>query len=161
LITENIIWTTYAIGAYCWHCNNPANKNTYGALYNWYAVNVGALCPVGWHVPTKEEWTTMINYLGGENIAGGKLKEVGNTHWQYYNEGATNETGFTALPGGGRSPNDGTFGSTGYGGSWWISTPEHHETSAWRVDITCLTNGAYIRALSKHSGFSVRCIKDN
>ena len=89
-------------GAYC-NYNNTSNTNaivTFGRLYNWMAVNTGKLAPKGWHVPTNEEWTILSNYLGGDDVAGGKLKETDTTHWNKPNVGATNETGFTALPNG-------------------------------------------------------------
>ena len=88
---------------YCWYNNDEnANKNIYGALYNWYTVNTGKLCPAGWHVQTNEEWGLLTTYLGGNNIPG-KLKEAGTAHWASPNTGATNESGFTAMPGGQRS----------------------------------------------------------
>lgn len=161
LVTDNAEWSAKTSAAYCWYNNNPDYKDGYGALYNWYTVNSKLLCPIGWHVPTEEEWTTLINNLGGEDFAGGKLKESGVTHWVAPNFGATNETGFTAIPGGARNQNDGTFYSIGYTGSWWISSSEYNENSGWRLDIQHITGGAYIKALSKKAGFSVRCIKNN
>jgi uncharacterized protein (TIGR02145 family) len=96
-------WAALTTGAYCWYNNDAATyKATYGALYNWYAVaDSRNIAPTGWHVPTDAEWTTLTTFLGGESVAGGKLKETGTNHWTSPNTGATNETGFTALPGGG------------------------------------------------------------
>ncbi|MBN2275562.1 MAG: T9SS type A sorting domain-containing protein [Bacteroidales bacterium] len=94
LVTGNTAWTNLTTPAYCWYDNDDANK-IYGALYNWYTVNTGNLCPAGWHVPTDEEMTTLINYLGAPYIAGGKLKEAGIAHWCTPNAGSTNESGFT------------------------------------------------------------------
>jgi uncharacterized protein (TIGR02145 family) len=85
----------------------------YGLLYNWFTVNTGKLCPTGWHVPTDFEWVTLAVYLGGENITGGKLKETYTSHWIAPNYGATNETGFTAVPGG---CYDGSYRTLGYAG---------------------------------------------
>jgi len=102
LVPENDKWGTYSFNAYCWYDNVEGLKDTYGALYNYKAVEVGAICPLGWHVPTPEDWTTLFNYLGGKNVAGKKLKETGFAHWGSENQGATNETGFTALAGGRR-----------------------------------------------------------
>eukprot|EP00825_Cyclidium_porcatum_P010076 TRINITY_DN15162_c0_g1_i1.p1 TRINITY_DN15162_c0_g1~~TRINITY_DN15162_c0_g1_i1.p1 ORF type:complete len:564 (+),score=55.59 TRINITY_DN15162_c0_g1_i1:400-2091(+) len=94
---NNTAWQNNTNGAYAWYNNNEATyKNTYGALYNWYAVNTGMLCPTGWHVPTDAEWTTLTTYLGGEFIAGTKLKAT--TLWESPHTIATNETGFTAFP---------------------------------------------------------------
>jgi uncharacterized protein (TIGR02145 family) len=99
-ITENAAWPNLATPAYCWYNNDEtAHKKIYGALYNWYTVNTGKLCPTGWHIPSDDEWKTMIAFLGGAE-AGNKLQEVGTTHWTTQNEGATNKSGFTALPGG-------------------------------------------------------------
>jgi len=79
---------------------NESNVNTYGRLYTWWAVtDIRGVCPTGWHVPTEDDWITLTTYLGGEDVAGGKLKEAGTTHWWAPNEGATNSSGFTALPG--------------------------------------------------------------
>ena len=103
MVTDNTTWNYLHSPGYCWYNNDPATyKNTYGALYNWLAVNTGKLAPVGWHVPSVEEWNTLVLWLGGTNIAGGKMKEKGNSHWNLPNTGATNESGFTGLPGGGR-----------------------------------------------------------
>ena len=104
MVTENEAWIKLTTPAYSWYNNDStANKNTYGALYNWYTVKTNKLCPAGWHVPTDAEWVALITYLEGFTVAGGKMKEKGIEHWKSPNEGATNETGFTALPGGYRS----------------------------------------------------------
>jgi uncharacterized protein (TIGR02145 family) len=99
-ISDNVAWSNLTTPGYCWYNNDDSTyKNLYGALYNWYTVNRGKLCPIGWHVPTDAEWTTLTTYLGGESVAGGRLKETGTMHWVSPNVGAINETGFTALPG--------------------------------------------------------------
>jgi uncharacterized protein (TIGR02145 family) len=123
LVTVGTDWGNLTTPAYCWYNNSYATYGSvYGALYNWYAVNTGKLCPPGWHVPTSAEWTVLTNYLGGESEAGGKLKETGTTHWASPNTGATNETGFTALPGGSRY-NTGSFQlNITFNGLWWSST---------------------------------------
>ncbi|MCB9001260.1 MAG: fibrobacter succinogenes major paralogous domain-containing protein [Bacteroidales bacterium] len=120
-VTDGNEWAALTTGAYCWYSNATAYKDTYGALYNWYAVNTGKLAPTGWHVATDAEWTTLTTYLGGESVAGGKLKETDTTHWASPNTGATNETGFTALPGGYRG-RGGAFGGIGGYGYWWSAT---------------------------------------
>lgn len=155
-VTDSLTWITLTTGAYCDYNNTPANSTTYGRLYNWYAVNTGNLCPTGWHVPTDAEWTTLTTYLGGESIAGGKLKAT--TLWDSPNTGATNSSGFTAFPGGYRYLS-GTFNKIGNHGYWWSST-EGSTTNAWRRNMGY--NGGYVfRSISgKDSGFSVRCLRD-
>ncbi len=98
LVTVASDWTALRTHGYCWYDNNVSYQNIYGALYNWYTVNSGKLCPSGWHVPTDNEWTTLINYLGGASIAGSKLKEAGTVHWVSPNI-ATNVSGFAGSPG--------------------------------------------------------------
>ena len=115
--------------AYYLYNNDIANKPIYGVLYNWYVVNTRKLCPLSWHVPTTEEWTTLTSVLGGESVAGGKLKETGSTHWVSPNAGATNETGFTALPGGYRSI-FGAFEGIGSYCAWWSAT-EYGDAGAY------------------------------
>jgi uncharacterized protein (TIGR02145 family) len=100
LLTDSYLWESTYIPYYIWFNNDPATyKEVYGALYNFYSVYTDKLCPIGWHVPTDAEWTILTDYLGGEIVAGGKLKETGTTHWSLPNNGATNESGFTGLPG--------------------------------------------------------------
>lgn len=150
-------WQALSTPAYSWYENNAISKNSYGALYNWYTVNSGKLCPKGWHAPSDTEWTILTNHYGDEYVAGGKLKEAGTSHWQVPNEGATNEGGFTALPGGNRGFN-GAFGDQGEFGYWWSST-ESNSTEAWYSYIG--NNGSWVKVLksgNKHSGFSVRCV---
>lgn len=159
LVTDNTEWLNLTAGAYCWYNNNEATyKDTYGALYIWYTVNTGNLCPTGWHVPTDTEWTTLTDYLGGTSIAGGKLKETGTTHWTTPNTGATNETGFTALPGGNRS-GSGTFSNVGIYGYWW-STTEYNASSARTRSLLYSKSSVGGDAYSKKIGFSVRCLRD-
>jgi len=162
LETEFSEWKYLTTAAYCWYSNDEsANKDTYGALYNWYAVNSDKLCPEGWHVPTDAEWTTLVDYLGGDNIAGDKLKESGSTHWGSSNTGATNESGFTALPGGYRDENYGAFNYMGGTGCWWTSTEDvDHTSSAWSRYLDSGSNDVPRYYRSKVFGFSVRCIKD-
>jgi len=160
LVTDNAQWASTTSAAFCWYNNDPSYKDSYGALYNWWAVNVSYLCPVGWHVPSQEEWTILIDYLGGEYEAGGKLKETGFTNWLSPNEGASNETGFTALPGGNRYFGDGSFEGIRSIGYWWTSTKMNDETAAWRVRMFYQNNLAKIGAFNKPTGMSVRCLKD-
>ena len=152
--------------------DNHSDLPIYGRLYTWYAVTDSRnIAPNGWHVPTSEEWTILATYLGGDSLAGGKLKETGTTHWKSPNKGATNESGFTALPGGCR-PENGIFDGGGvyvgdkhhYGG-WWCSS-EKNEHAAWNRYLSYQDDalGSFdstYRYDDKKWGFSVRCIKDN
>jgi uncharacterized protein (TIGR02145 family) len=142
---------------YQWPYNgDETNVTVYGRLYTWYAAtDERNICPVGWHLPTDKEWKELIEYLGGNAVAGGKLKEEGLAHWVEPNNGASNQSGFNALPAGGRNP-DGSFSNQGKYGAWWTSSPgiyrhiEHDDPYTYR-------NYYYN---SKIMGFSVRCIKD-
>ncbi|HAN17456.1 MAG TPA: hypothetical protein DCQ24_02180 [Bacteroidales bacterium] len=133
-----------------------ANYSTYGVLYNWEAAR--AACPTGWHLPSDAEWTQLTTYLGGESVAGGKLKETGTTHWNSPNIGATNETGFTALPGGYHS-SDGTFYDIGDSCFWWSAT-EGDTSQAWYRAMNLASSNIYRMKTGRDSGFSVRCVKD-
>ena len=138
---------------------NESNVATYGRLYTWFAVTDSRnVCPTGWHLPTDAEWTILTTYLGGQSVAGGKLKETGTNHWQSPNTGASNETGFTALPGGYRY-NDGNFYVIGYNAFWWSSTEssstDAYDRSVFYLDGIVLRNGMF-----KHYGYSVRCLRD-
>ena len=158
LVTDGGAWSTLSTPAYCWYNNNEtANKNTYGALYNWYAVNSGKLCPDGWHIQTYDEWQVLVNYLGSDNLPG-KLKEAGTSHWVNPNSGATNSSGFTALPGGQRSEG-GLFDFAIYNGLWWTSS-EISVQEAWGIWIASDLTQVYCSMEDKRQGYSVRCIKD-
>ena len=155
--TDNTAWQNNTTGAYAWYNNDEATyKNTYGALYNWYAVNTGNLCPTGWHVPTDAEWTTLTTYLGGESIAGGKLKAT--TLWNSPNTGATNSSGFTAFPGGGRG-GYGSYGNIGDYGTWWSST-ESDAAFAWDREMNYYDGDVGSYYGGKTFGLSVRCVRD-
>jgi uncharacterized protein (TIGR02145 family) len=142
-------------GAYLNNYNDkPGSNIIYGKFYNWYAINDDRkIAPTGWHVPTYAEWLTLISYLGGENVAGGKLKEADTTHWASPNTGATNIAGFTALP------NGNFFNSSRLSGQWW-STTEYNATYVYNLEIDYNSTGSYIRPMQKKYGYVVRCIKD-
>ena len=132
------------------------NYNTYGVMYNWPAAL--SACPLGWHLPSEEEWTILTTFLGGYNVAGGKMKETGTTHWNSPNTGATNERGFSALPCGSRF-DLGTFDNMGIYGNWWSSS-EYDTNIAWSR-VLYNDDIQVARGLStKGSGFSVRCVRD-
>jgi len=158
LVTDNVQWAGLTTGAYCWYNNDVANKAIYGALYNYYAVQTGSIAPIGWHVPSEAEWTQLENYLGGSSIAGGALKETGTTHWLSPNAGATNITGFTALPGGLRR-SYGPFDSIGRNGFWWSST-EFNAAGTWYRVMTYADSYVGSTSKPKEFGFSVRCVRD-
>jgi uncharacterized protein (TIGR02145 family) len=159
-VTDGSSWNNLNTGAFCWYNNDAAaNANIYGALYNWYAVNDSRnIAPTGWHVASNAEWSTLVNFLGGQSIAGGKLKETGTTHWQNPNTGADNSSGFTALPGGYRYFN-GTFYTIGYTGYWWNST-EYIPSDAWYWEMFSVNIGLNNLSFNKGVGLSVRCIMD-
>ncbi len=146
--------------AFCWYNHDEASyKNVYGALYNWYAVNTGKLCPEGWHVPTYEEWDSLAVTLGGYNVAGYKMKETGTTHWRKTDSKVTNESGFTGLPGG-IMMSVGRFRSLSYAGYFWSAT-EFDIDFAWMFYLIDLYGSLYKYHPIKTGGASVRCIKDN
>jgi len=153
-MAENLNYHT-STGSWCYD-NISSNCEEYGRLYNWETAK--KVCPDGWHLPGDAEWIKLTDYLSGKSKAGGKLKETGATHWDSPNTGATNESGFTALPGGYRSIN-GTFGGIGGDGNWWSST-EYSATYAWGRSL--YYNNAYVSrsSNSKELGFSVRCVRD-
>ncbi len=142
--------------AWCYNINDKSKGMIYGKLYNWYAVNdLRGLAPEGWNVPTDEEWTLLTDYLGGEEVAGTKMKS--SNGW-IENRNVTNESGFSGLPGGSRDP-DGAFFGVGYGGSWWSST-EIGTFNARSLDLGYDDGNVYRSFGTKHYGFSVRCLKD-
>jgi uncharacterized protein (TIGR02145 family) len=139
--------------------NNDSStyKDEYGALYNWYCVNTGNLCPIGWHVPSHSEFTTLMNNVGSN---GGMLKEIGILHWTASpNGGVSNLTGFTALPGGYRHNNNGGFGGLNDNGFFWSAT-NATTYDAQIFDLNSWNNAINIYVGNKRSGLSVRCIKD-
>jgi uncharacterized protein (TIGR02145 family) len=154
-VPDGSAWASLTTPGYCWFNNDSVG---YGAIYNWYTVGTGKLCPEGWHIPTDDEWTILTDYLGGKSVAGGKLKETGTSHWLGPNSGATNETGFTGLPTGYRNYSGG-FNSINYYGFWWSST-EWSSTGAWYRDVYYGYNSVDRSNSSKKSGATVRCIKD-
>ena len=167
-ITDNIQWKRDTTGAWSYYNNDAAYNTKYGKLYNWYAVSKSTngnknLCPNGWHVPTDEEWTVLTDYLGGDSLAGGKMKEVGTTNWTSPNKEADNVSLFTGLPGGARM-DGGKYYHINNFGAWWSSTEYgdfNTNNLAWARYLSYL----YIRTGgdvddSKYIGYSIRCVKD-
>jgi uncharacterized protein (TIGR02145 family) len=159
LITDTTEWTSLSASGYCWYSNDEAsNKNLYGALYNGYAVSDSNLCPTGWHVPSKEEWQQLITFLGDSITDGSKLKEAGTDHWLTPNKGATNSSGFTALPAGFRYL-QGSFASVLSFTCFWSST-ETANNDQWYTGLYFGDASVIMDHRSKKYGFSVRCVKD-
>jgi uncharacterized protein (TIGR02145 family) len=160
-VTDNTAWISLTTGGYCNYDNNVANANTYGRLYNWYAVNDSRkIAPKGWHLATDAEWLALENYLGGWRLAGGPLKEAGTAHWASPNNGASNTSSFTALPGGVRK-NDGPFNVIGKAGYWWTATGSNNTANAWGHSMDYNYVEVYsLDIFPKRLGFSVRCVKD-
>ncbi len=175
-VTDPTAWQNLTTGAWCYHNNDPANGAVYGKLYNWYAAagiydaasaaNPALrkkLAPTGWHVPTDPEWTQLTDCLGGEGVAGGKMKSTGTIQsgtglWQDPNTAATNESGFSGLPAGYRL-NVGTFSDFGYYGHWWSSS-ENFPTDAWYRTLFSDDGTARRATYNKKDGFSLRCLRD-
>ena len=166
-ITDSIVWgDMYRVdstAAYCWYCNNSYYKDPYGALYNWWAVKTNKLAPPGWHIATETEWDVLISNTGGGNTALKSLKEAGTAHWGSPND-ATNESGFTALPGGARYNG---FNGVEIGIVGWFWTSSLSPSSAllrmcYRMHQTSFTQipVVYKDGQYPETGLSVRCIKD-
>ncbi len=160
---DKVQWSKLTTGAWCNYNNNDSLGNIYGKLYNWYAVSPTTnsnknLCPTGWHVPSDTEWNVLTDYLGGGNVAGGKMKEVGTANWINSNTEATNTSLFTGLPGGGRYTN-GNYYDTGLYGYWWCSS-ENRTYDVW-IRYLDFVEGIANRSYEyKEGGLSVRCLKD-
>jgi len=158
LVTDGSTWEGLTAAAFCEYNNNAASVATYGRLYNWYAVSDDRnIAPTGWHVPTDAEWQMLVDYLGGWETAGTKMKEAGFTHWASPNTGATNESGFSALPAGQRR--NGTYQHKDSCAYFWTSTQDSYVTAPyWFLAFDNV--GAYRDVDPNQEGFSVRCIKD-
>ena len=163
LVTDDLSWSNLTTPGYCWYNNDETTyKNTNGAIYNWYVADASSngnknVCPSGWHVPTDNEWSVLVAFLGGEIIAGGKLKEAGTIHWDAPNTGATNETGFTALPFGIRQ-SGGAFSSSGPS-SVWGSSSEYNSLSGWARSMYYAYETVTRFGGDKTNGFYIRCIQ--
>ena len=158
-VKDSAQWVNLTTGAWCYYNNSDSLGAIYGKLYNWYAVNdPRGLTPAGWHVPSDSEWTVLSNFYGGDSLSGGKLKESDTTHWYLPNNGATNESGFTALPGGYRYYGGFYFNVRNYG-YWWSST-ESYASNAWFRYLSYGSANMFRVYDNKGSGFSVRLVRD-
>jgi uncharacterized protein (TIGR02145 family) len=161
-VTDNTQWAGLTTGAWASYNNDSQYDCPYGKLYNWYAVaNPHNLCPSGWHVPTDVEWNTLIDYIGGAEIAGGKMKTTGLQYWITYNNNATNESGFSGLPGGLRF-NNGPYDFIGSFGGWWSSTALSDSDLGSALSLNNgYENLFFVDVIApKQGGESVRCLRD-
>lgn len=159
LVTSATDWNELTTPGFCWYNNDEAaNRETYGALYNYYSVVSGNLCPDGWHVPSRDDWQELRDKLGDTITGGGKLKEEGTLHWKTPNTGAVNSNGFTALPGGIRYF-EGTFNSATFFTAFWSSTESDNDKS-WYLSLYYSDAVVSVNRISRKDGFSVRCIKN-
>lgn len=162
-IRENnnpLTWAANNLGSYCWYNNNIQNKNEYGALYNWHAVNSSRqLAPDGWHIPGKAEWQELMEYLNDAQFTAGALKEAGYQHWVFPNTKASDHHGFKAMPGGGVGVN-GEFDQIGREAIFWTKTYDTGSQAANYVHMGYSHSDLLFSQASKAYGFSVRCIKD-
>jgi len=169
-VADPVVWANLTTGAWCYYNNDPAKGAVYGKLYNWYAVagihdelsktdstKRKKLAPIGWHVPTDAEWSTLTSSLGGENTAGSAMKEIGFSHWSINNTDATNTSNFAGLPGGCRF--FGSFTTLGNYGFWW-SFSDAFSKLGGSISLSHSLGSANKTINDKTLGFSVRCIKD-
>jgi len=156
-----VAWGALTTAAYCIYNNNASNEvDTYGVLYNGYATaDSRNIAPEGWHVPTDAEWQVLADYLGGDAVAGGKMKEAGYTHWLDPNTGATNESGYTALPGGYRWHDGSNYLGMGSAGYFWSAT-ESNSNDAWYRILNYTSSEIFRYSFSKKFGFVIRCLRD-
>jgi uncharacterized protein (TIGR02145 family) len=161
-VTDPTAWAALTTGAWCYFNNNFLGYGAiYGKLYNWYAVNdPRGLAPQGWHIATYDEWATLSTTLGGTTVAGGKLKTSGTSRWTTPNTGATNESGFSALPGSYRDNNGTFYNFTGQSGYWWTAT-EFNTSNAYYYFLNNTIENLLRGNENKKRGFSVRCVRDN
>jgi uncharacterized protein (TIGR02145 family) len=158
-VTGSAAWSALSTPGFCWYNNDEATyKAVYGALYNWYTVGTGNLCPTGWHMPADADWTALITLSGGDAVAGDKLKETGSAHWNSPPNTSNNESGFTALPGGYRADYN-IFDYVGRYGYWWSAT-QFDALTVW--SRTLYSNSGLVSKIGndKKNGFSVRCLRD-
>jgi len=155
---SNTAWAGTTNGAYAIYGDDPSNNAIYGKLYNWHSINTGKLAPAGWHIPTRAEWETLVNYLGGSTMAGGKIKST-SPLWQAPNLGATNSSKFSALPSGWKAGTSGNYSLIGQSAYWWASSERNSGSGDYlRVDDDLA--GTAVNGAEKGFGFAVRCIKD-
>ena len=159
-VTDMSTWANLSSDAYSWCDNDVANKDIYGALYNWNAVNKKTLCPTGWSIPSSDSWGVLVSTEGGKSVAGGRMKEVGTTLWQAPNAGATNQSGFSARAAGARYL-DGSFVYKGQYAFWWCSDEKllSLPATAWFWDVSAADGASTGGQSQLPMGYSVRCVR--
>ncbi len=167
-IKDPALWGEAGGGKCCTYRNDSSLDSAYGKLYNWYAVSDSRqLCPLGWHIPSDSEWSSLSQALGGANCSGAEIKEAGFSHWSAPNTGGSGNSGFRALPSGGREP-DGSFVSRGYYAYFWNNN-QNDSSSNCSFDEGCAREctlsykGSFLlqSSTSKKRGMSVRCLQDH
>jgi uncharacterized protein (TIGR02145 family) len=161
-VTDKAQWLDLSTGAWVYYNNDASNNSSYGKLYNWYTISPNTngnknVCPLGWHVPSDSEWDILIDNLGGESVAGGKMKQIGNSSWDSPNTYATNSSLFTGLAGGERL--SGEYLNSSLVGSWWSST-EKSISEVWNYKLYYDSGYSFRDEDFKSEGLSIRCIKD-
>ena len=157
-VTNNTAWSQLTTPAWCSIDNNIGYDAVFGKLYNWFTVaDPRNVCPTDWHVPLDADWTGLTDNLGGISLAGKKMKSI--DYWDWTGVTATNSSGFTGLPAGGRINISGYFYSIGFDGNWWSST-ESSSNNAWLRTLNYNIDNALRNNNFKQYGFSVRCVKD-
>ena len=159
LVTDADSWKDLTGPGRCWYNNDESSyKSIYGALYNGFTIATGKICPAGWHVPDKQEWKNLSDFLGDSLVAGGRMKESGTEHWLSPNKGADNSSGFTALPSGIRYF-EGTFATITYSACFWTATDISGDEE-WYAGLYYADSAITLNHRNKKHGFSVRCLKD-
>ena len=162
-VTDNRQWSNLTTGAWCNYNNNDSLGKVYGKLYNWYVISPTMngnknVCPIGWHIPTDVEWKILSDFLGGDTIAGGKMKDASLMNWKSPNTNANNSSGFNGLPAGDRI-SDGKDDNLFSYAFWWSSSEIDSKYSTFRRlnynDSKILRDAGY-----KNAGLSIRCIKE-
>jgi uncharacterized protein (TIGR02145 family) len=159
-VADDKRWRQLTAGAYCNYDNNIANADVYGRLYNWHTITDSRhIAPKGWHIPTDQEWRTLIAYLGGNAIAGSKLMAAGLNYWEQPNNTATNQSGFSAIPAGNRN-NNGAYDNKGFSATWWTATGEQQADFATNYSVVNNRMAINEDVDDRVCGLSIRCIKD-
>ncbi len=158
-VTNPTAWAELTTGAWCWYNNDSANYSVFGRLYNWYAVNdARKLAPAGWHIPTEAEFNALVTGLGGDALAGGKLKVTGTSYWLTPNTGATNSSRFTGLGAGFRAFHGG-YAGIGTSGLWWAAGA-YGTQSSLAFELSNYLGSSKLNESNWNYAFSVRCLKD-
>lgn len=157
LETNNTAWVAAAQPVSCWYANDSVQHDIdFGRLYNGITVLNPDVCPTGWSIPTVRDWDEMVDFLGGPTVAGGKLKQVGFEYWDEPNAGATNSSGFTALPSGYRSQTDGSFNYKGQRAGWFVLAPNNSLAFRW---VSWSIANAGTGPISPQAGLAIRCMR--